>query len=172
MRRTIGTSSRGNMRHGLISLLTVVVVLSLATAAVLTVSTSRAMAALAQRQANMTQEGYDAERAAQKTLALLEDELRAARSQGTTSATALAKRVDQAANGLLAEACPSGITAVYSVKDTTLQCEYTTPSGRMLQTVVAIGNGGTYDVVSWKLTAAPQEQDTGGTLWTGPTAKD
>ena len=61
MRRTIGTSSRGNMRHGLISLLTVVVVLSLATAAVLTVSTSRAMAALAQRQANMTQEGYDAD---------------------------------------------------------------------------------------------------------------
>lgn len=172
MRRSIGTSSRGNMRHGLISLLTVVVVISLATAAVLTVSTSRAMGALAQRQANMTQEGYDTERAAQTTLALVEDELRTARSQGQTSASALAKRLDQAMNGLLADACPSGITATYSVKDTTLQCEYLSPNGRMLQTVVAIGDGGTYDVVSWKLTAAPQEQDTGGTLWTGPTAKD
>ena len=172
MRRSIGTSSRGNMRHGLISLLTVVVVLSIATAAVLTVSTSRAMAALAQRQANMAQEGYDAERAAQKMLALVEDEIRTVRSKGTTSASVLAKHLDKAANGLLAEACPQGITATYSVKDTTLRCEYTTPGGRLLQTVVAIGDGGTCDVVSWTLTAAPQEQDLGGTLWTGPTAKD
>ena len=172
MRRPVGTSNRGNMRHGLISLLTVVVVLSLATAAVLTISTSRAMWALAQRQATMTQEGYDAERAGQTMLAKVDDELSAARAKGTTSAAALAKIVDQSANRLLAEACPQGITATYSVDKTNLQCEFSTPNGRMLQTVIAIGDGGTYDVVSWKLTAVPQSTDTDETLWTGPTAKE
>lgn len=172
MRRSVGTSNRGNMRHGLISLLTVIVVLSLATAAVLTVSTSRAMEALAQRQAGMTQEGYDAERAAQTMLAELDDELHAAKAKGTTNAAALTRVVEQSANRMLAKACPQGITATYSVNNTNLQCEFSTPNGRMLQTVVAIGDGGTYDVVSWKLTAVPQSTDTDETLWTGPAAKE
>lgn len=172
MRRSVTTSNRGNMRHGLISLLTVIVVLSLATAAVLTVSTSHAMSALAKRQAGMTQEGYDAERAAQAMLSEVADELSEAKGKGTTSATALIAQIDQSANRLLAEACPQGVTATYSVEDTTLQCEFSTPNGRMLKTTVAIGDGGTYEVVSWKLTAAPQSTDSGETLWTGPTAKE
>lgn len=172
MIRSMGTANRGNMRHGLISLLTVVVVISLATAAVLTVSTARAMKALAQRQANMTQEGYDAERAAQAMLSLVSDELDAARTAGTTDSKAMAARIDKNANRMLAEACPEDVTATYKVQGNDLTCTYTTTNGRMLQTVISIGNNATYEVQSWKLTAAPQQEDTGETLWTGPTAKE
>lgn len=169
-RRSVGTSNRGNMRHGLISLLTVVVIICLATAAVLTVATSHAMAALSERQANMTSEGYDAERAAQSMLSKLEDELATARTAGTTDVASLMSRIDSQANKMLAEVCPQGVTATYSVEDTHLTCTFITSNGRMLQTDVVIGDGGTYDVVSWKLTAAPQEEDNGDTLWAGPTA--
>lgn len=172
MRRAIGTSNRGNMRHGLISLLTVVVVISLATAAVLAVSTSHAMAALAQRQAAMTSEGYDAERAAQTMLAELDDELHAARAAGVSDPTALMDRIQNSANLMLATACPESVSATYEVDGQTLVCTFVTQSGRMLTTGVAIGKEATYDVVSWKLTAAPQIEDSGDTLWTGPTEEE
>lgn len=170
MRRSIGTSGRGNMRHGLISLLTVVVVISLATAAVLTISTSHAMKALSEMQASMTSEGYDAERAGQAMLAEVDAFLATARKQGTADAKALAQQLDNKADGMLIDACPEGVTATHSVKDTNFNCVFTTKSGRALDTTISIGADATYDVVSWKLTAAPQEQDTGDMLWTGPTA--
>ncbi len=172
MRRSYSSGSRGNMRNGLLSLLTVVVTLCLATAAVLTVSTARAMDALAQRQANMAQEGYDAERAGQTTLAMVDDVLHKAVASGVTDAKSLAARVESQANGILVEACPKDTTATYEVTNTTLTCTFTTKGGRVLNMVVQIGDGGTYEVVSWKLTAAPQSEDTGETLWTGPTATD
>ncbi len=160
------------MRHGLISLLTVVVVISLATAAVLAVTMSQAMGALSQRQARMTTEGYDAERSAQTFLAKLDDELIAARREGTTSSAALMVRIQNCANRMLAEACTEGVTATYSVEDTNVRCTFVTDSGRMLQTDVAVGDNATYSIVSWKLTAAPQVEDDGDTLWGGPTAKE
>lgn len=168
-RRSVTTNNRGNMRHGLISLLTVVVIISLATIAVLTVATGRAMGALSERQANMTAEGYVDEIAAQTMLAEVDDELQAAREEGTSNAKALARRIEDKANLMLAEACPEGITATYSVEDTVLTCTFVSPSGRRLQTGVSINDGATYDIVSWKLTAAPQDEDNGDTLWTGPT---
>lgn len=169
-RRSVGTSSRGNMRNGLISLLTVVVVIALATAAVLAVATSHAMAALSERQANMTSEGYEAETAAQTFLAELDDELFALRSRGTTNASALMGEIENKANSMLAKACSQEVTATYEVDKTTLTCTFTTKSGRMLVVELLISNNATYDVVSWKLMAMPQEEETGNTLWTGPTA--
>lgn len=169
MRRTVGTSNRGNMRHGLISLLTVVVVISLATAAVLSVSTSHAMAALSTRQANMTAESYDAERAAQTMLALVDDELQAAKAKGITDAPSLATRIEDVASTLLAKACPEGVTATHEVDDTTFTCTFVTTNGRMLTTRIDIEDGATYVIASWKLTAAPQVIDNGDTLWSGPT---
>ncbi len=171
-RRSVGTSNRGNMRNGLISLLTVVVVIALATAAVLTVATSHAMAALSERQANMASEGYQAETSAQAFLAELDDELASARSKGATSATSLMGTLENRANSMLAKACTPDVSATYHIDDTTLTCEFTTKSGRMLHVDILIGTNGTYDVASWKLMAMPQEEDTGDTLWTGPTAKE
>ena len=168
MSRRAGSKARGNMRHGLISLLTVVIVLSLATAAVLAVSTSHAMAALAKRQANMTAQGYEAERSAQAMLAGVDAELAKAKKAGTQGA-AIAKRLEQRMNSLLAEACAKDVSATYTLKDNLLTCTFTTKGGRMLAVQATIDNDATYDVVSWKLTAAPQEEDTGDTLWTGST---
>lgn len=171
-RRSIGTSHRGNMRHGLISLLTVVVVISLATAAVLAVATSHAMEALSQRQARMTTEGYDAERSAQTFLAELDDALSAARLEGVTDSAALMERIQNRANLMLAEACTEDVTATYSVEDANVRCTFVTASGKMLQTDVAVDENATLRIVSWKLTAAPQIEDDGDTLWGGPTAEE
>lgn len=171
MRRTIGTSSRGNMRHGLISLLTVVIVISLATAAVLAVSTSHAMGALSQRQANMCSEGYAAERSAQALLAGLDEELVAAR-ETNASGKAVFSRVKKSIDSLLAEACAEGVSATSEFDDGMLTCTFVTQGGRMLQTSLQIGDDATYDVVGWKLTAAPQDHNTGDTLWSGSTAQE
>lgn len=170
VQRSVAASNRGNMRHGLISLLTVVVIIALATAAVLAVATSHAMDALANRQAKTATEGYAAEAAAQTLVAELDDELQAARNEGTSDAVSLAARVESRANGMLAQACPDGVTATYAVEGTTLTCTFVTTSGRMLETTIALGDGATYDIVDWKLTAAPQVEDNGDTLWVGPTA--
>lgn len=166
MKRLSGTGARGNMRHGLISLLTVVVIISLATAAVLTVSTAFAMRALANRQANMTTQGYDAERSAQSMLAGLDDELVQARKEGVKR-QAMLSRVEQRMNNLLAKACVEGVTATYGLDDNMLTCIFTTDGGRMLTVRVALLDNATYDVDAWRLTAAPEEEDTGDMLWTG-----
>lgn len=163
---------RGNMRNGLISLLTLVVILSMATAAVLTVSTSHAMEAMSQRQVSMTREGYDAERSAQATLAGLDEVLAKARANGQTGTTKVLARVEDAANRMLAEACVEGVTATYEIEGSSFICTFVTSSGRMLQTTVTIGDDATYAVAGWKLTAAPEEVDTGDVLWTGSTAEE
>lgn len=168
-RRSVTTNNRGNMRHGLISLLTVVVIISLATIAVLTVATGHAMGALSERQANMTVESYKDEIAAQTMLAEVDDELLAARKDGTSGAASIMARIESKANLMLAQACPEGITATYDIEGTVLTCTFISENGRRLQTGVSIGDDATYDIVSWKLTAAPQEEDNGDTLWTGPT---
>ena len=171
MRRNSGTGGRGNMRAGLISLLTVVIVISLATAAVLAVSTSHAMSALAQRQANMTAEGYAAERSAQTLLAELDAELATAKKAGVRG-KALLTRIEKSMNGLLADVCVEDVTATSSIQDHTLTCTYVTKEGRMLQTSLSIRDDATYDVVAWRLTAAPPEEENGDTLWSGSTAQE
>lgn len=166
MRRSVAIGSRDNMRHGLISLLTVVVVISLATAAVLAVSTSNAMSALATRQADMNAQGYDAECSAQTFLAELDTLLH---KEGSTSQAMAA--LDKQANKMLAAACEDGVTATYDLDDNTVTCTYTTEGGRMLKTVIELDNT-SYTIVAWHLGAAPQEEDTGDMLWTGTTTEN
>lgn len=169
MKRSDAVAGSGNMRHGLISLLTVVVVISLATAAVLTIATSHAMAALAQRQATMAAEGYAAEQSAQSLLAGLDEELVAAR-KAKESGTQLLARVENRINSLLVAACAQGVTATYDMEDNILTCTFITQSGRSLEATIAVSDDATYDVVGWRLTAAPDDSDNGDTLWTGSTA--
>lgn len=171
MRRSAGTRGRGNMRNGLISLLTVVVVISLATASVLAVSTSHAMSALAQRQARMTSEGYAAERSGQALLANLEGELASAKTAGLHG-TALLSRIEQHIDDLLADACVEGVSATGVFDKNTLTCTFVTTEARMLEASIEIGDDATCDVVAWRLSAAPQEEETGDTLWSGSTAQE
>lgn len=169
MRRAIGNSGRGNMRNGLISLLTVVVVISLATASVLAVSTSHAMGSLAKRQATMTADGYALERSGQTLLANLDELLSQVRS-GTTGGANVISQVENRMNSLLVESCAEGVTATYETTSNGLTCTFVSEHGRMLMVTVSVGGNATYDVKAWQLTAAPQEENTGDTLWTGSTA--
>jgi len=169
MRRSVGGSNRSSLRPGLISLLTLVVMLSIATAAVLTIATSHAMAALSNRQANMTLEGYEAETSAQTMLALLDDEL-----QSTSSAKAAneVKAIDKGMKSILSKACVDGVEATHKVTGNNIVCTFVTKGGRMLTTQIALLDGRTYDVVSWKLTATPQDDSSDDTLWSGPAAQE
>ena len=168
MRRAIGTGHRGNMRNGLISLLTVVVVISLATASVLAISTSHAMGALSQRQATMTADGYALERSGQTLLANLDEMLSQVRA-GAAGGTVISQ-VENRMNSLLVESCAEGVTATYETTSNGLTCTFVSEHGRMLMVTVSVGGNATYDVKAWQLTAAPQEENTGDTLWTGSTA--
>ena len=154
------------MRHGLISLLTVVIMLSLATAAVLAVSTARAMSAIEQRQATMTQEGYAAERSAQATLAGVDEALGEARAGGLDGAAAR-ELVQERMDAILQDACVQDVSASYALDYDVLTCTYETTNGRMLEVQLVLGDSMRYEVASWKLTAVPQEEDMGGNLWTG-----
>lgn len=171
MMRKKGSGRGDNMRHGLISLLTVIVIISLATAAVLTIATSHAMWALAQRSATMKAEGYDAERCAQGMLARIDNELAASRKAGEGHAAMLA-RIEKRMNSLLAEVCEHGVTATYGLEDNVLTCTFITEGGRSLEASLTIGDDATYDITAWRLSAVPEDEDTGDTLWTGSTAGD
>lgn len=168
MRRAIGTGHRGNMRNGLISLLTVVVVISLATASVLTISTSHAMGALSQRQATMTADGYALERSGQALLANLDEVLSQVRA-GAAGNTVISQ-VENRMNSLLVESCAQGVTATYETGGNDLTCTFVSEHGRMLTVTISVGSNATYSVKAWQLTAAPQEENTGDMLWTGSTA--
>lgn len=169
MKRSIGAAGRGAIRPGLISLLTVVVILSLSTISVLTIATSNAMAALSERQASMTSQGYDAETSAQTMLALMDDTLQNGKASSVAGATRL---LDKSMEQILAKACVEGVTATHEAGDSSITCTFVTNGGRMLQTQIDITGKDTYDVVSWKLTAAPQDEDSDDTLWTGPAAQE
>lgn len=169
MSRFYGAGTRETMRPGLISLVTLVVVISLATAAVLTIATSHAMAALSQRQAAMTSEGYLAEKSAQTALALVDNQIQASKTQNPAR---LAAAIDAQLDEILSQACADGVTATHKVEGDAIMCTFVTEGGRMLQTQVVVGSNKTYDVVSWKLTASPQEDVSDDTLWSGPAANE
>lgn len=171
MKRSISSGGQGNMRNGLISLLTVVVVVSLATAAVLAISTSHAMHALASRQAEMTLQGYAAERSGQALVASVDEVLLAARKESLDASKAL-KRVEKRVNDILVNACAEGVTATFEFDDNVLDVTFITSSGRSLEVRLAVTNEVSYRIECWKLTAAQVEEDTGDVLWTPSTAKD
>ena len=171
MMRRERTGRDGGMRHGLISLLTVVVVISLATAAVLTVTTSHAMWVLAQRNASMTSAGYDAERCAQSMLARIDNELAASAKDGETPAATL-ERIKNRMGSLLAEVCEQGVTATYALDGNVLTCTFVTKEGRSLETSLVIGDDATYDITGWRLLSVPEGEDAGDTPWSGSAAGD
>jgi hypothetical protein len=83
--------------------------------------------------------------------------------------------IREAGVGTFSRAMQAGVEESYHavsepVEGTILTCTFVTTSGRMLETAIALGDGATYNIVDWKLTAAPQVEDNGDTLWVGPTA--
>ena len=171
MRRSVTATGGSNMRNGLISLLTVVVVISLATATMLTISTSHAMSALSDRQARMTTEGYAAERSAQMFVASVDTELSAAR-KAKESASKATKRLEKRINDILVNACAEGVTATFLFDGNALDVTFNTSSGRSLEVNLVVTDEVSYRIEKWKLTAAQVEENTGDVLWTPSTAED
>lgn len=142
---------------GPISLFALVVALCLAVMAVLAVTTARANAALAERQAAFTASDYANEAAAQELLA----RVRAIASEEGAGA------VDARLDDLLA-ACAreDGPAMTASINEGQLSAHVESASGRCLDVVLAIGENGEVSVESWRATTL-WDEDTGDVLWTG-----
>jgi len=159
------------MRNGLISLLTVVVVGALATAAVLAVATAHALGALSTRHATMTAQGYATERSAQSFVASVDTELFDAREADRTKKQAIGQ-LEKDMNGLLASACTEDVTATFEMEKTGPHVTFTSTDGRALEVRLAIDDSLTYRITAWKLTAQMQEEGTEDMLWTPTGAND
>lgn len=171
----------GSVRMGPISIFTLVIVLCLAVLAVLSVTTARADAALAARQASFTQDDYANERAAQTFAAEAADVL-ATLTPSTApedAVSALAAAAPELAARTEASA-PAGTTVTATtatgadatagtdptVADAALVLTVAAPSGRTLTATFAVDSGATLTVTSWQ-PATTWTEDTTDTLWMG-----
>ena len=157
------------IRMGPISVFALVIILCLAVLGVLSVTSASAGSALAQRQAEFTEDDYHNEIAGQRLYALVDDELVAARAQGGDAQAAaaaldavLADIATRASEGL--DPAPS---VDVSLDGTELAAHIQAQSGRCLDIELAIRADASLSVASWKATTLWTE-DTTDRLWTGP----
>jgi hypothetical protein len=163
------TTERRSLRVGPISLLTLIIVISLAVMTVLTTTTVQASHAMTTREQTSTTEGYLAETSAQTFLASLDETLGTVRASGTTSRSAALAATTSALPSLIADAqdAADGVTVTAQVTDDGVQATFSTEHGRTLDVEVEIGEDANYDITAWKLTTAQEQTDGGGTLWSG-----
>lgn len=177
----------GSVRMGPISIFTLVIVLCLAVLAVLSVTTARADAALAARQASFTQDDYANERVAQTFAAEAADVL-ATLTPSTApedAVSALAAAAPELAARTEASA-PAGTTVTATTvtgadatagtgatagtdptdADAALVLTVAAPSGRTLTATFAVDSGATLTITSWQ-PATTWTEDTTDTLWMG-----
>ena len=154
------TSARSAGTSGSISLFALVIILCMAVLSVLTVSTAHSSLVLSQRQAEATQELYLDEAAAQTFLAGVDGAL------GSGGAGAV--------EGQLASLCADAAHAANGEVQVTarmegqeLRAEFASGNGRILKVSLALDQGGTYRVDSWRMTAVVNEEQPMGTLYLG-----
>lgn len=142
---------------GPVSLFALVVALCLAVMAVLAVTTARASIALAERQAAFTADDYANEAAAQELLARVR----------TVASTGGPGAVEAQLDGILAACAEDGGPAVTgSFNDGQVSAHVESESGRCLDVLLAVGEGGDVSVEAWRATTL-WDEDTGDVLWTG-----
>ena len=162
--------TRPAVRMGVLNLLVMVIALSLAVLAVLSLATARAGQALAEREQQSVQEVYSCEAAGQRFLAALDDELAPARKAGGGSArsgealqTGLADLQQQAvagAEGLSAQvellegqdasALEGALRGGEGHAPYVLRTTFATESRQTLTCVVAVSDDGGYEVLQWR----------------------
>lgn len=157
--------TRGSVRIGSVSLLTLVIVLCLAAMAVLSVSTAQAMFAATERQASFTEDTYTNEVAAQQFVADIDGILAETRSGEASDASALLA-IEEALPDLVENAAQAGTAVDAFVKNDTVQATFLTQSGRRLEIELTLRNGRTYDITQWKATTRWCEDSEGDALWT------
>lgn len=169
----------GSVRMGPISIFTLVIVLCLAVLAVLSVTTARADAALAARQASFTQDDYANERVAQTFAAEAADVLATltpstapedAVSALAAAAPELAARTEASAPAGTTVTATTGTGATAGTDPTVagaaLVLTVAAPSGRTLTATFAVDSGATLTITSWQ-PATTWTEDTTDTLWMG-----
>ena len=145
-------TKRQPVKIGMLPVLTLVAILGFATLAVLAVTTSHAMGAIAQRQATSTTDAYLLEDAGQRYVAAIDDALETGASLDfATLANTAATQVDP------------DITATAELDGEIVKATFSTPSGRQLAIELAPGSSSTR-IRSWKLTGV-QAEGADETLW-------
>lgn len=187
--------SRGSVRMGPISLLTLIITLGLAVMAVLAVTTAQAGHALVERQAAATDQTYAVETAGQEFTAALDEVLLPVRDQGrdaveaavaealpaliappveaaslrgipvTAEADLVAGDQVAALAGTVGVAGDAGAEA--EGEPLAVHAVFRTEEDRCLDTVIQLTERGTYRVLSWKITTQRNEGESGDTLWMG-----
>lgn len=155
---------------GPISLFTLVASLGMAVLAVLAVSTSNAMYALADRAALMMTETYLADTYAQRFVAELDGVLADARDEGAYAPSYVEERLDEIARAAERNASMDnrGVQIDASMEEGTVTAIIMTPEARKIDLRVNVLEDGTYEIAQWKSTS---EIDTTGPedqLWSPP----
>lgn len=145
-------TGRQPVKIGMLPVLTLVAILGFATLAVLAVSTSHAMGAIAQRQATSTTDAYLLEDAGQRYVAAIEDALETGTSPDFAALASTAAT----------QASPN-ITAAAQLDGDTVEATFSMSSGRQLAIELTPGSSSTR-IRSWKLTGV-QADGTEETLW-------
>lgn len=144
----------GTVRLGPISLFTYIAVLCLATLAVLSITTANASLKMAALQGESTAMQYEAESAAQSFVAQV------CQPQGASVESV-------AAAAQAAQASTDGVVEVHaSVNGSLVDAQFTCENGRILDIQIEPGQGGSYRVVKWNMSAKVNIAET-ETLWSG-----
>lgn len=164
-------STRGSLvRMGMLSILSLVVILCLAVLAVLSFSTARAELAITERQATTATETYQLETAGQEFIAALDGALA---SQDTAERFRVLASYGihevEGEGAVLELALANGIVPV-SVSGTCtndlVNATFSLESGRRLDLAVRIV-GRAYTIEQWKVTTQWPDDAAGGGLWLG-----
>lgn len=158
------SNGRGSVRIGPVSLLTLVIVLCLATMAVLSVSTAQATFAATERQADFTDDTYKNEVAAQRFVAGIDGILAEARLEKTSGAL-LPSAIEGALPELAASISNDDTSAEASMENGAVRATFTAKSGRCLEIEITLRDGYTYAITQWKATTQWNEEGDGETLW-------
>ena len=145
-------TKRQPVKIGMLPVLTLVAILGFATLAVLAVTTSHAMGAIAQRQATSTTDAYLLEEVGQRYVAAIDDALE----------TGAAPDFSALASTAASQADP-GISATADLDGDTVKATFSTTSGRQLAIELTLGSSSSR-IRSWKLTGV-QADGTEETLW-------
>lgn len=151
------TTDVDNVRMGPIAVFTLLAVVSLATLAVLSISTANASLGLAQRRADATTQLYLKESSAQAFVAALDAGLQeGAAPEAATSAAreeALAAAGEQGALTVQAS-CDAG----------RYEASFSTEDGRQLDITLRYGTDGTLHIDQWRMTTVVNDEPTLGDL--------
>ncbi len=169
MARKPEPAATGSVRMGPISIFTLVIVICLAVMATLALTTARADAALAERQASFTSDDYANERLGQAFLAEADAVLASARATGlgpAEAAAALAGELDNLAARAANAAAADGHTLQAQANGSAISVRIDAPSGRTLAIGLAVTDDSELSISYWKPSTTWTE-DTSDTLWMG-----